>query len=59
MLHLGYPKLSTLHAKLNLVEWLPCIRNAPKKVIHEFMYIFSQPNVNFLHNGRKFITTFL
>jgi hypothetical protein len=22
------------------------------------MYIFSQPKVNFLHNGRKFITTF-
>jgi hypothetical protein len=29
----------------------------PKKLLHYFMYYFSQPEVNFLHNGRKFITT--
>jgi hypothetical protein len=30
----------------------------PKKLIHYFMYLFTQPHVKFLHNGRKFITTF-
>jgi len=35
-------------------EPLECL---PENFIPEFMYFFPQPKVNFLHNGRKFITT--